>query len=277
MNHRLQTMFQQLELLDTYTQSSVLGSWGYTVNSGCLSAAKRYIPDGPVDNGIEEFTQYEAARRAMLRDAEESQLPVLLALQREIASMQENANARISTLQSTFEFLTSNPPTRKQIEAQYEERRRLGMKPAIPMKTFVDMEHEGAMKRFNDMIAKGEDAVRLCETVSIENVTMDDVPEWLPDAFETKLVDKLHKRWEKLEMDRTNPRRPKRDRDAAQADQMLIASVLSEYGETPGFGEEAEAKAKDDAFIDSPLDDIAPSTPTTAQPRTHASGRVTSI
>ena len=240
MNTNIVKMQAQLTNLDTWTQLSVLGSWNFIINSACINTAMRYVPDAPVDNGIEHFTEYEAARRNFLKDAEQSPLVALLTLQRDITGMIYEADGEGRGLDNTLEFLTENAPKRSQFEEEYEMRRRQGMKPAMPKKTFVDYEYERAINQFNQLVSRGEHAVRLCETITVEGAEHSDLPEWMPETLERKLIEKLHARWEKLEFVRSNPRRQKAVRDSAQADQMMIAKVLAQYDETPGFGDDVD-------------------------------------
>lgn len=255
MHHAIAKLQSSISHLDTYTQLSVYGSWGFTVNSACINAAMRYVPDEPVDNGIESFTQYEAARRALIKDAEDSNLPSLLALQREITTWIYENDGTGRDLQNTLEFLRGNAPQRKRFEDEYEQRRRSGLKPGMSKKTFVDHEYERAVAQFNKLVALGEDAVRLCDTVTIENMSGNDVADWILESFEKKLIEKLHDRWEKLEFVRTNPRRKKQIRDSAAADQMMIAQVLADFNETVGFDADA---ADADEFLNGSLDDVLP-------------------
>lgn len=241
--HRYREMTVQLDKLDSWSQLSVLGSWQFAINAACINAAMRFVPEPNDELGIEGYTSYEAARRTAIRDAESSQLPALLGLQREINSMIENADGAGRDIQSTFEFLTHNAPSRATFEQEYDNRKRQGLHPGMPKKVFVDHEYERAMAAHNRLVAKGEEAVRLCETLTFDDKLMEsqNLPEWIPDAFEQKLIAKLHARWEKLELTRTNPRQPKIKRDAATADQMMIVQVLAEYGEKPGFADDLES------------------------------------
>ena len=239
--HRVRKMMSQLENCDGYTQLAVYGSWLFAINASCINQAMRYIPNADNESGIDGYTLYEAARRTAIREAETSQLPSLLCLQRELTSSIENADGNPQSLDDTLQFLTSNAPSRATFEAEYEHRRRIGLNPGMSKRTFVDHEYERAMAQHNSLVSRGEDAVRLCETLTFEDKIMEsqDLPLWIPDAFEQKFIAKLHSRWEKLEFNRSNPRRQKAIRDAAAADQMQIAAVLAEYGEQPGFNEQA--------------------------------------
>lgn len=262
----IQTMQAKLTRLDTYTQLSVLGSWSFIVNAACINQAMRFVPDEPVDNGIECFTQYEAARRAMIKEAEDSnRVPALIALQRDLTGMIYEADGQSRGLDDTLGFLTENAPKRATFEADYDNRVRLGMKPGMSKRQFVDYEYERAMNQHNQLVAKGEHAVRLCDTITVEDTRgYNDLPEWVTESFERKFIEKLHARWEKLDLVRSNPRRQKQIRDAAAADQMQIAAVLAEYGEVPGFTEDeptAQPVAQTDvdsstSILDMPNDDL---------------------
>lgn len=246
--NKLAKLTADVTLVDTWSQNAVYGSWNFIVSAACINAAMKYVPDAPVDTGIDTFTEYEAARRALIKDAGNSQLPALLTVRRDIANLIDDANGQARGLDDTLEFLTGSAPTAKTFENDYNNRVRAGMKPAMSMKQFVEYELERAMEQYNRLVAHGEDAVRLCETFTLAEMNADDVPEWVLDSFETKLIEKLHARWEKLEFVRCNPKRRKQIRDAAEADQMLITMVLAKYDEVPGFAQEASAPVKEEAL-----------------------------
>ena len=238
----IKEMNAQLQLLDTWTQLSVLSSWSFMVNAACINQAMRYIPDAPVDNGIEQFTVYEAARRALRKDCENGNMPALVELQRDVVGSIFDADGQARGLEDTLEYMVGTAPKEAEFKAEYEMRRRQGMKPAMPLRVFVQYEMERAMNQYNLLVAKGEDAVRLVDTFTpptddSEHETKNELPDWITESFERKLIDKLNTRWEKLEFVRTNPRRRKSERDSAKADQMMIAKVLAEYGEEPGFAD----------------------------------------
>lgn len=229
-------MQAQITRLDTYTQLSVLGAWSFIANAACINQAMRFVPDEPVDNGIECFTQYEAARRSLIAEADTSVVPALIALQRDITGMIYEADGQGRGIEDTFRFLTEKAPKRADFEAEFDNRVRAGLKPAMTKRQFADYEFERAMASHNALVAKGEHAVRLCETITIsDDRGYNDLPDWVSESFMRKLVEKLHSRWEKLELVRTNPRRAKQIRDAAAGDQLMIQKVLAEYGEVPGF------------------------------------------
>lgn len=234
----IQEMQAQVTNLDAYTQKAVLGSWVYAVNSACISAASKFIPDVG-DNGIEELTQFEAARRSMKAEAETSQIPSLIALSRDLQGLLYEVGGDRAETEDTLAIMMQRVPTRKECEDDFDNRARLGLRPAMTRRQFVDYEYEGKLAKYNNMVAKGEDAVRLCNTFDVSNnVGYNNLPSWVAETFERKLIEKLHARWLKLEHSRTNPRFPKQLRDAAAADQALIVDVLSQYGEVPGFTED---------------------------------------
>lgn len=236
----IHNLINKIDNFDKYTQLSVLGSWSFNVNASCISMAKRYVPTTPDETDINTYSLYDQARAALIRDAENSDLAPMLALQSTLAGMIDELGGNSSGLEGTLEWLVSRLPTRKQFESEYELRRRAGAKPAMSMKQYTDHEYERAMKQHDDLVAKGELAVRLCQTIAIDDSRgFGDLPDWVVESFERKMISKLHDRWRKLEFFRMNAKR-KEDADSAHADQMLIASVLSEFGETPGFAPEID-------------------------------------
>jgi hypothetical protein len=240
-NRKVMNMINQLQDLDSYTQLSVLGSWNFVINAAVINAAQRYVPELPEEaSGIDPYSDYEAMQRQLSKDAVNSTLPGLLNLQREIVSAIYNADGQPRGLEDTLQFLADQLPTRKQFEEEYEQRRRQGMRPQMSKKTFVDYEYERARNQHNSLIAKGEQAVMFCDNVTLAD---GELPEWVEESLEQKLIDKLHARWEKLEFVRTNPRRRKQIRDSADADQTMIKLLLAKYGEEPGF-----ADTGDDAY-----------------------------
>lgn len=247
MNKDINKLFSSITSLDAWTQSAILGNWNYTVGASAIRAAMSYIPETPEDNGIEEYTQYEQARKNMLADASNSKLPGLLSLLKDIQQHAANEAAmEVRDLADTMAFMVSRVPTKEAIGREYDDRIRSGCKPrGITRAQFIETEYEANMAAYNKMIALKEDALRLCQTISIDNehVINDVVPEWLPEAMEQGLINKLHDRWAKLELARTNLRRRKKDRDAAEADQKLIEMVLAKFGEAP-YEEEEEVVAE---------------------------------
>lgn len=232
-NRKIINMINQLQDLDSYSQLSVLGSWNFTINAAVISEAQRYVPELPEESsGIDPYSDYEAMKRKLVKEADQSYLPGLLNLKLEIESAILNADGQPRSLDNILEFLTERSPTRAQFDQEYEMRRRQGMRPQMPKKVFVDYEYERAMNQHNLLVAKGEHAVLLCENITLAD---GELPDWIDESFENKMIEKLHSRWEKLEFVRTNPRRKKAIRDSAQADQQMISLLLKQYGEVPGF------------------------------------------
>lgn len=251
MTHAIKRMQAEITALDTYTQLSVLGSWSFMINAACINAATKFVPDSPVDNGIEQFTPYEAARRALIKEAENdnSSLPALLCLQRDLQGMIYEADGQGRGLEDTLSFLTDKSPKREDFGSDYDQRVRMGLKPGMSRRQFIDYEFERAMNQHNLLVARGEDAVRLCDTVTVNSDRgYTDLPDWVSESFQRKLIEKLHTRWEKLEMSRTNPRRSKQIRDSAAADQLSIVKLLAQYDETPGFDADEHDEQLDSIF-----------------------------
>lgn len=247
MNHQITELQNKVQLLDQWTQQAVYGSWQFLANAASINAAMRYVPDEPLDTGIETFTEYDAARRTLIRDSEDSSLPALVDLAKTVSGWYAEAGGReaqdqdgdpMPSLYGTYEFLTREAPKEASVRADYINRARLGMRPAMPIGVFIKFEMERLMREYNTLKNRGEDAIRLCETTSIQG-SRGELPEWIAPKFEQKLIEKLHNRWEKLEMRRTNPKVKKAQRDECAADQLMICSVLAEYGEEPGFGDMA--------------------------------------
>lgn len=246
----IEKLMAQVNKLDMWTQLAIFGGWQYMVNSACINTALRYVPDEPVDNGIEHYTQYEAARRRLIDEAETSNLPALITLQRDISNSIGELGGTARELEDTLQFRSGKVPDKKTFEREFEERRRQGMRPNIPRQAFIKQEYEAACKAHNALVAKGEDAIRLCDTVTINGLE-GNLPEWLPESMEQKMLEKLHDRWDKLERSRTNTRLKKKQRDEAEADQRMVAALLAEYDETPGISadEAAAEDAKQDAWL----------------------------
>lgn len=239
----IHNLFAKIDVLDKYTQLSVLGSWAFSINASCISMAKRYVPSTPDETDINTYSLYDQARAAMIRDAEHSDLAPMLALQTTLAGMINELGGNSTGLDGTLDWIVSRLPSRKQFESEYEMRRRAGAKPAMSIKQYTDYEYDRAMKQHDDLVAKGELAVRLCLTITINDSRgFGDLPDWVPETFERKLVSKLHERWRKLEFFRMGAKR-KEDADSAHADQLLITTVLSEFGEIPGFAPDFEELA----------------------------------
>lgn len=222
-------MLADIQTLDKWTQLSILGSYQFSINASCINNAMRYVPTVPDETDIDTYTPYEQARKKYLQDAEESRLPALLALRAEVESAINEVDGNGSLLR-TLEYLNERLPKRSDIEAQYERQRRSGMRP-INRKAWIDTNYAEAMAKHAVLVAKGEHAVRLCETIDVADRGYGDLPDyWLDKLFEI-FVKKGRLRWEKLESDRTDPRLMRTRRDDAAADQLILQALFDKYGE----------------------------------------------
>ena len=228
--------------LDEYTQRSVYGAWQYFANSQCISQLVRKLPDTPRDSGIDGYTTYEHQLR-VLKDSlavEEgdfqSPIGAFIALQRDIHASLLEIGADSRDLEDTHAFLCERKPSKSQFEAEYAERVRLGMRPGITRTQFVEHELARAMDQHDKLVAKGQDAIQMLNSIVVpETRSYDDLPDWAFDALKNKLIQKLHDRWMKLELTRTNPRTMKQRRDEAEGNQILITELLKDFGEVPGM------------------------------------------
>jgi hypothetical protein len=109
------------------------------------------------------------------------------------------------------------------------------------------MELAQAEGRHKQLLAKGEAAVNLLHGVEGNDAS---APEWLYEAIQTKILQKLEQRWMRAELRRTNPKITKQDRDLAAANQKLIESVITELGGTPpSYADQKLAEDELEAFI----------------------------
>lgn len=233
--------------LDTFTQRSVLGSWSFFINSQCINQGVRALPDVPDEGeGIDGYTPWEGAiRTAQVKLSEQAQteggdmqptLPAWIALHRYVSHMMTETGGDPSTVLSTYEFLSEKGPTRERFEADFAMRVKMGMRPGISRKDFVDGEYQRALDQHQRMLAKGEHAVQLIERLTLATSGQvergfDDLPEWVLETLQQKLVQKLKDRWTRLEIQRTNPRVNVQNRDAAEGDQLLIREALKSFDE----------------------------------------------
>lgn len=248
--NKILEMHEEIQLLDSGTQIAILGSWGFITNTGCINQAIRYIPDIEKEeyaglDGVEGYTAYEAARRELFKQAGGTQLPALINLQRLIFQWLDTAGASedfiggstVEYLMGTHRYLTRQKPTKMEIAEEWVARKRAMPKFSIPKPVFVEYEYQLRMEQHARLLAKGEDAIRLCDTVTISGLS-DEISDRYAEMFNEKLKDKLHARWEKLEFQASNPRLKKEKRDQIYADQALIADLLARrYDEVPGWGD----------------------------------------
>ena len=232
--------------LDKWTKLSIYGSWAYIINSQCINYAMRYVPEIPEDiTGLDQFSAYDQARAELIRYAETSPLPDMIMLQRDVQDWILESEGQAGGLESTLRFMNEQMiPQRSRIEDQYRQMARI-RKPRISMDIFVEHEYRAAMKKHEDRIARGDDAVRLCETVTFD-CKSEPLPEWLVEAFESKMLDKLHARWEQLEMDLMRPNMAQSRRKSIMADIQIIESTLESFGEKPTFYEDDAPSVQED-------------------------------
>ena len=248
--NKMNELAAKLADLDTYTQRSVIGSWAFFINSQCITQGLRALPNMPEEGeGIDGYTPWEGAMRTLHTKLKEEQkeggdmtstLPAFVALQRYVSHMMSETGGDSSTIEDTHTFLTQRAPTRERFEADFAMRVKMGMRPGIPRKDFVDAEYARAMDQHTLMISKGQHAVEFLDRLILDTTIgdvergFDDLPEWVSETLEQKLVQKLRDRWTRLEMTRTNPRVNVKNRDAAEGDQLLIVETLKSMGEIIG-------------------------------------------
>lgn len=240
---RVLRLHDKIAILDLGTLSKILPSWGFITNAQTINQAMRFVPEHSGDaEGIEGYSAYEIARRELIKEAEHSVLPSLINLQRMIWGWMIDAGisrtitqeSTLDYLNNTLKFISKGSPNAEPFKEEWRLRKAQMPDFAIPMEAFVKYELDRAMNQYNQLLAKGDDAIRLIDTLSLD-CRSDDIPEWMPDAFEQKMLDKLHSRWCDLEMERTAIRGEKRRRDIAKANQLMVVALLNEYGETPDF------------------------------------------
>lgn len=240
----------KIEMLDTYTKAAVYGAWHYAVLSAAINAAMRSLPKEPEERTIDTFNDFVLEQQQTTQRAVERCVPGLMHLADDIATWINDNGGTPRTISETLDFMRGRNPTADQFKNEFEQRRRMGMKPSIPLAQFVEMELSLALRKHAEFVARGGDAVRLCETCAImaarevDEESVNDthtLPDWVLSTFEEKLISKLHARWTKLELQRTNWRAPQQARDDAAADQMLIQSLMIELGESPRVEEDEAA------------------------------------
>jgi len=255
--NKILKMHEDIQMLDSGTQIAILGSWGFMVNSACINQAMRFIPEIEKEeyaglDGIEGYTAYEAARRELFKQAGGTQLPALINLQRLIFQWLDTAGASgdfigsstAEYLTGTHKFLTRNPPSKREVADEWIARKRAMPKFSVPKSVFCEYEYQLRSDQFARLIAKGEDAIRLCDTVTIGGLS-DEISDSYEERFEEKMRIKLHDRWEKLEIQGSNPRLKKEKRDQIIADQMMIKQLLLDrFDEVPGWGDVADEAAE---------------------------------
>jgi len=232
--------------LDSWDVGAVAGGMNYLLLQSAINTVVRMLPDQPEEgSGLEQFTEWEAKMRNP--EIQEKVAPIIGTAERVCDVLEEYSSAPVADFQSVLEFMTSRPPQKSSFEAEYNNRKRMGMKPGMPLKQFVDLEYQVALTRHQNLIAKGEAAVLALQRI----VGSDgDLPEWLLEALNAKALQKLEQRWMRAELRRTNPKIGKQDRDLAEANQKLIEAAIVELGGEVPKDTSVEDKDEDlDDFI----------------------------
>jgi len=231
----------EITKLDSWDIQATLGAVNYLALQTAINQAVRMLPAPPEEgSGIEDFTAWE--QKMQEPQIREAVLPVIGYADKAQEILNEYTTTEPFDYDHVLTFMTSRAPQRATFEKEYNDRKRLGMRPDIPINKFVDMEYATAMQRHANLIAKGQSAVHLLSQLSGNDAT---APEWFIEAVEAKILQKLEQRWERAEMRRTNPRITKEQRDLAAANQLMIVSVIEKLGgNKPNFA--AEIKAADE-------------------------------
>jgi hypothetical protein len=245
MNSLIETHLNAVVKLDSWDIQSILGGVNYIAKQAALNIAVRMLPDLPEEgSGNENFAMFDAAMKNP--EIKKSANPIIGIANRVSEVLVQYTDNPPSQYKDVLEFMVSRPPQRKTFQNEYDNRRKLGMRPQMPMGQFVDMEYATALTRHSHLVAKGEAAVRVLDGFDGSD---EQAPEWLYDAIHTKIGQKLEERWFRSETRRTNPKISKADRDLAAANQELIESVMIELGfEKPDFSKEMAASDDLDDF-----------------------------
>lgn len=245
MNSKIEAALNAVTKLDSWDIQSILGGVNYITRQAAINTVVRMIPEPPEEgSGLEGFTAWEQH----MKDPEikKAASPIVGIAERVTSVLNEYTDLPPSQYEDVLAFMLQRPPQRATFQAEYDNRKRLGMRPAMPMSTFVDMEYATALTRHQHLVSKGEAAVHLLHSVEGSS---ESAPEWLDEAIYTKVQQKLEQRWMRAELRRTNPKITKADRDLAEANQLLIESVIEELGgQKPSFMEELQVSDDIDAF-----------------------------
>jgi len=238
MNSKIKEALTAVTALDSWDIQSTLGGVNFIVRQAALNTVTRLLPDPPPEgSGVEYFTRWEQQQK----DPEiRKQASPFVGLADEVtAILLEHTTAAPTDYAGVLQFMTERPPVRENFVADYNRRKQLGMRPQMPIAEFVNMEYQTAMQRHAQLIARGENAVQVLDSVEGSD---ESAPEWLETAVMDKIQSKLEQRWMRAEMRRTNPRVLKQQRDEAEANQRLIESVATKLGfEKPNYVAEMEA------------------------------------
>jgi hypothetical protein len=250
MNSHIENTLNLVSKLDSWDVGSILGGVNHLVRQAAITQTVRMLPDLPEEgSGLEHFAQWE--KNVRKPEIAEKVAPLLGLADRVAQVMVEYSTMDVSDNQRVLEFITApdRVPKKATFEREYKERVRLGMKPGMTIREFTEMEYAVALQRHAVLMAKGEHAVQLLEGIDISD---GDLPEWIHEAINQKVLQKLEERWRKAELRRTNPRISKQERDLAGANQKLIEDTITQLGgEIPRDTEEVtpEQQSDLDAFL----------------------------
>lgn len=238
MNSQIEKALNAVTKLESWDIQSVLGGVNYLARQAAINTTVRLMPDIPEEgSGLEGFTAWEqAVKNPQIKEAVS---PIVGIAERTTDVLREYTTTPPSEYEDVLAFMLQRPPQRSTFEAEYNNRKRLGMRPNMPMSMFVEAEYATALTRHQHLVARGESAVQLLNGI---DGTSDSAPEWLEEQVLQKILQKLDMRWARHEIRRTNPKITKQDRDLAEANQHLIESVIEELGgQKPNFSEEMAA------------------------------------
>jgi hypothetical protein len=246
MNSDISKALNAVSRLDSWDVQSVLGGVNYIVQQAAINTAVRMLPPLPEEgSGIEGYTAWEQKMREP--EIREAVAPIVGIANHVKDVLNEYTDMTPSEYNDVLTFMVQRPPQRATFEAEYNNRKRLGMRPGMPMSVFVDMELAQAEGRHKQLLAKGEAAINLLHSIEGNDAS---APEWLYEAIAAKIQQKLEQRWMRAELRRTNPKITKQDRDLAAANQKLIEDVIKELGgEVPSYADQQAAEDEMEAYL----------------------------
>jgi len=247
MNSQIEKALNAVVKLDAWDIQSILGGVNYITRQAAINTVVRMIPEPPEEgSGLEGFTAWEQHMKDPA--IKKAVSPMVGIADRVMDVLNEYTDLPPSQYEDVLAFMVQRPPQRATFVTEYDNRKKLGMRPSMPLSTFVDMEYATALTRHQHLVAKGEAAVHVLHSVEGSE---ESAPEWLDEAIITKVHQKLEQRWMRAELRRTNPKITKADRDLAEANQLLIEEVIRETGGTvPSFADDLKASDDVEDFIE---------------------------
>lgn len=246
MNSQLEKIINEVVKLDSWDILSILSGVNYMARQNAINAVVRKIPDRPGEDAtIDVFADYK--EKMQMPELTQEVGPFVRVAERVTEVLNEYTDLKPSGYEEVFDYMTQTPPKRSTYQNDYNARKAAGMRPNVPMSVFIDAEMTLALNRFNDTIAKGEDAVRILYSVEGSD---DAGPDWFYERINDKVLQKLEDRWIKAEIRRTNLKLNSNDRDLTAANQKLIETVIQELGgKIPDFSKEMDISDDTDLFI----------------------------